>query len=74
MNNSFTSYLQYLLNPKYVNKGIKVALFVGTAIFFINHGAALVGGEMTTQRWFSGISSYIVPYLVNIHGQWSNRH
>jgi len=71
MNNNFTSYWQYLFNPKFAKKGIKVALFVGTAIFLINHGTALIRGEMTAQRWFSGILSYAVPYCVSIHGQWS---
>ncbi|AFZ47325.1 hypothetical protein Cyast_1360 [Cyanobacterium stanieri PCC 7202] len=71
MNNSLTSYGQYLVTPKYAKKGLKVALFVGTAIFMINHGTALAQGKMTPQRWLSGILSYSVPYFVSIHGQWS---
>ncbi|WP_069789986.1 nitrate/nitrite transporter NrtS [Cyanobacterium sp. IPPAS B-1200] len=71
MNNSLTSYGQYLVTPKYAKKGFKVALFVGTVIFLINHGAALTQGKMTPQRWLSGILSYSVPYFVSIHGQWS---
>lgn len=72
MNNSLTSYGQYLVTPKYAKKGLKVALFVGTAIFMINHGTALVQGKMTPQRWLSGTLTYCVPYFVSIHGQWSN--
>ncbi|MBE9223331.1 nitrate/nitrite transporter NrtS [Cyanobacterium stanieri LEGE 03274] len=72
MNNSLTSYGQYLVTPKYAKKGVKVALFVGTVIFMINHGTALTQGKMTPQRWLSGILSYSVPYFVSIHGQWAN--
>ncbi|MGV2827979.1 nitrate/nitrite transporter NrtS [Myxosarcina sp. GI1(2024)] len=29
--------------------------------------------KMTRQRWLSGFITYLVPYGVNIHGQYINR-
>jgi hypothetical protein len=63
-------YGKNLFNPKFSKPAIKVALFVGTILFIINHGNALIQGEMTKQRLISGILTYIVPYAVNIHGRW----
>ncbi|EGJ30945.1 MULTISPECIES: nitrate/nitrite transporter NrtS [Moorena] len=52
---------------------LRVALVVGSVLFVINHGSALLQGQMTQQRWISGGLTYIVPYLVNIHGQYTMR-
>ncbi|MGB3570900.1 MAG: nitrate/nitrite transporter NrtS [Phormidesmis sp.] len=48
---------------------LRVALFVGTILFSINHGRALLNGEMNGGRWFSAVLTYMVPFMVNIHGQ-----
>ena len=48
---------------------IRVALIVGTLLFSINHGSALVTGEMNGDRWISGLLTYLVPFMVSIHGQ-----
>lgn len=52
---------------------IRVALIVGTLLFGINHGSALMEGSMTRTRWISAGLTYIVPYCVNLHGQWASR-
>lgn len=52
---------------------IRVALVVGSVLFTINHGAALVQGKMTKGRWASALLTYCVPYAVNIHGQYVAR-
>ncbi|MBV5262113.1 hypothetical protein FLX56_27350 [Synechococcus moorigangaii CMS01] len=52
---------------------IRVALIVGTLLFSINHGSALVGGTMTRTRWISAGLTYVVPYCVNLHGQLTSR-
>ena len=62
-------YLQALVNPKLAPTAIKVALVVGTVLFAINHGTAVLKGNMTRNRWLSGMLTYLVPYCVNIHGQ-----
>jgi len=52
---------------------MRVALVVGTLLFTINHGSAVMNGEMDTQRWTSAIVTYAVPFMVSIHGQSSRR-
>ena len=58
-----------LFDPKLVPTALKVALIVGTVLLLINHGHALLQGQMTRDRWVSAHLSYFVPYVVNIHGQ-----
>jgi len=52
---------------------LRVALVVGSVLFVINHGSALLQGQMNRQRWISAGLTYMVPYLVNIHGQYTIR-
>ncbi|MEL6776354.1 MAG: nitrate/nitrite transporter NrtS [Cyanobacteria bacterium J06597_16] len=52
---------------------LRVALFVGTVLFSLNHGSALMNDEMSQQRWISGILTYMVPFMVSIHGQSSRK-
>lgn len=65
--------VQVLFDPKLAPTAIKVSLIVGSILFTINHGAALVKGEMTRNRWLSGLITYLVPYSVSIHGQYTSR-
>ncbi|MBE9080227.1 nitrate/nitrite transporter NrtS [Romeria aff. gracilis LEGE 07310] len=65
-------YIRSLVNPEMAPTGIRVALIVGSALFAINHGNALMHNRMQRSRWISGAITYIVPYMVNIHGQYSN--
>jgi hypothetical protein len=64
-------YFASLVNPKLMPTGLKVAVFVGSLLLLINHGGALLRHEMTAERWFSVGLTYLMPYLVNIHGQFS---
>lgn len=48
----------------------KVAVVVGSLLFVINHSAALIQGTMTRDRWIAATITYLVPYFVNIHGQY----
>jgi hypothetical protein len=59
-----------LFHPKFVPMALKVALFVGTVLFAINHGNALLQGQMNRDRWISAVLTYCVPYMVSIHGQY----
>jgi hypothetical protein len=58
-----------LFNPRFVPTALKVALIVGTVLLLINHGKALLQGQMNRDRWVSAALTYCVPYMVNIHGQ-----
>ena len=65
---AIAGYLGSLFDREFVFPGLKTAL-VGTILFTINHGGALLRGEMNRERWISGLLTYIMPYCVNVHGQ-----
>ena len=65
-------FARILLNRRFAPTAVRVSLVVGSVLFTINHGAALVKGEMTRTRWLSGLITYLVPYSVSIHGQYTN--
>jgi hypothetical protein len=48
---------------------IRVALVIGSILFAINHGSAVVHRKMSRDRWMSAVLTYIVPFCVSIHGQ-----
>jgi hypothetical protein len=66
-------YLVSLFDPEFIATGLKTALVVGSLLFVINHGLALSRGEMTSERWVSVAITYLMPYLVNVYGQFSYR-
>ncbi len=70
MKATVAGYVASLVNPKFVPTGLKVALVVGSLLFAINHGHALLKGQMSRDRWISALLTYCVPYLVNVHGQY----
>lgn len=59
-----------LVNPNYAPLAFRVAIVVGSILFVINHGTTLVQGKMNRERWISAGISYLVPYMVCIHGQY----
>lgn len=59
-----------LISPEVIPSAFKVAVVVGSMLFVINHGKALMAGQMTSDRWLSVALTYVVPYLVNAHGQY----
>lgn len=69
----FKEYIASLADPDFVPTGLKTALFVGSLLFLINHGPALLRREMTHERWVSTVVTYTMPYLVNVYGQYSYR-
>jgi len=70
MKASLRAYGASLVNPKFAPTSLKVALLVGSLLFAINHGNALLKGQMSRDRWISGLLTYCAPYLVSIHGQY----
>ncbi|BAZ70627.1 hypothetical protein NIES4106_54220 (plasmid) [Fischerella sp. NIES-4106] len=71
--NIVEGYISSLFDHKLMPTAFKVALFIGSLLFTINHGWALLTGQMTSERWISGSLTYIVPYMVSIHGQYIGR-
>ena len=72
--NSFKAYCRCLWDRDLRTTAFKVAIIVGSILFTINHGRAFVKGQMTDDRWLSAGLTYVVPYLVNIHGQFISRY
>ena len=70
---SINLYLKALVDRRLAPTAFKVALVVGSILFVINHGTAMVEGTMTRDRWLSGLLTYLVPYGVNIYGQYISR-
>lgn len=70
---SVNSLMKSLFDPEFAPTALKVAGVVGSLLFAINHGGALVNRQMTRDRWISGSLTYLVPYIVNIHGQLTSR-
>ncbi len=52
---------------------LKVSVVVGSILFIINHGSAFAKGKMSRERWISAAVTYLIPYIVNIHGQYVSR-
>jgi len=69
MKSSLNGFLASLVSPRFAPTALRVAILVGTLLFAINHGNALVRGTMSRDRWISAALTYCVPYIVNIHGQ-----
>jgi hypothetical protein len=67
------AFLLCLLDKKMMPTALKVSLVVGSLLFCINHGAAVVKGQMNHERCISAALTYLVPYFVNIHGQYVSR-
>jgi hypothetical protein len=66
---AFFGFCQAWVNPAFRVTALKVSMVVGSVLFVVNHGAALLGGEMTIERWLGAIVTYLVPYTVSVHGQ-----
>ncbi len=71
--NGVKQYVRSLGDRHFMPAALRVALVVGTLLFAINHGGAAVRGQMTSGRWGSAGLTYVVPYLVSVHGQFINR-
>lgn len=68
---SLQGFATALVDKQSMPTAIKVAVVVGSILFTINHGSALLKGQMNRDRWISGLLTYVVPYIVNIHGQYA---
>jgi hypothetical protein len=70
---SLREFCVFLVDKKSRPTAFKVAIVIGSILFVINHGAALFKGQMDRDRWISASLTYIVPYFVNMHGQFVSR-
>ncbi len=57
--------LDVAFSPAIVQRSIKVSLLVGSILMMINHGDALLAGDLDQTRIMKILLTYIVPYLVS---------
>ncbi|MGF1674998.1 MAG: nitrate/nitrite transporter NrtS [Rivularia sp. (in: cyanobacteria)] len=62
-----------LFDREMMPTALKVSVVVGSILFVINHGSALSKNQMNRERWISAAVTYLIPYMVNIHGQYVSR-
>jgi hypothetical protein len=57
--------LHLALRPSIVKRALKFAVVVGLVLIAINHGGALLKGEVTRARVFQMALTTVVPYVVS---------
>lgn len=60
-------------HPATVKRALVTALIVGAILVGINHGDAILHGEMTLGRWLRALLTVTVPYLVSTVSSVSTR-
>ena len=58
-------WLAIATRPRVVRRALKYALVVGSVLIAINHGDAIVRGEVTTDRLLKMALTVVVPYVVS---------
>lgn len=58
-------WLRLALSPSIVKRGLGYAVGVGAILVAINHGDALLAGEVDRTRWLRIGLTVLVPYLVS---------
>lgn len=49
-----------------IRRGLKFAVVVGTVLIAINHGDAIVAGELTRTNYLKMALTVVVPYVVSV--------
>ncbi len=60
-----SEWLKLAMKPTVVRRAIKFALVVGTILISINHGYAIVHGQVTGGRVWQMCLTVLVPYTVS---------
>lgn len=53
--------------PKPTSNALKLTVIIGSFLFTINHGAALLKDEMTFYRWFSASFGFVIPFVTSVY-------
>ena len=67
------TWLQQAAHPATVRRACMTALIVGTLLIAINHGPAILAGEMTRARLLQMLLTVFVPYTVSTVSSVSTR-
>lgn len=57
--------LQLALEPRIVRRALGFAFVVGSVLIAINHGDALLAGDVDCRRWLKMGLTVLVPYCVS---------
>ena len=58
-------FLALALSPRVVRRALLYALVVGAILIAINHGDALLAGQVGSERWWKMGLTVLVPYTVS---------
>ena len=60
-----TDFLRLCISKSIIKRALLTALVVGAILIAINHGDAILRGQMNTDRWLKAALTVLVPYLVS---------
>lgn len=63
---SLTEWLQLACQGSVVRRGLKFAVVVGSILIAINHGDAILKGELTRTNYLKMALTVVVPYVVSV--------
>ncbi|MFT7559164.1 MAG: hypothetical protein ACI93R_001069 [Flavobacteriales bacterium] len=61
------SFISLAISPQVALTALKVSLVVGSLLALINHGSAVIAGDVTTDRLLQMALTYFVPYCVSTY-------
>jgi len=62
-------WMQRSFSPKFVRRGLKVALVVGTILTIINQGDVIASGDISPGLLIKILLNYCVPYFVSVYAE-----
>ncbi|MFT5580707.1 MAG: hypothetical protein ACI9WS_003475 [Paraglaciecola psychrophila] len=62
-----SSFLSTALTGQVVQPALRIALLVGSVLVLINHGSALLAGQLDSARLLQIALTYCVPYCVSTY-------
>jgi hypothetical protein len=65
MKSAVLAWLRSATHPATVRRASITAVVVGCVLIAINHGAALISGQLTSARVFQMCLTMLVPYVVS---------
>ena len=60
--------------PSTIRRAWATSLIVGTLLIAINHGHAIIAGQITQERIFQMFLTVVVPYIVSTASSVATRH
>ena len=63
---TFVDWCDLVRQGSVVRRGLKFAVVVGAVLITINHGDAIVAGELTRTNYVKMVLTVIVPYVVSV--------